>query len=52
MIAMPVTMALGSLASRYILNLDGVLNLKGWRWLFFAGRVSVGAARTGGVVLA
>ncbi|VEB70653.1 4-hydroxyphenylacetate symporter [Raoultella ornithinolytica] len=34
MIAMPVTMALGSLASGYILNLDGVLNLKGWQWLF------------------
>ncbi|WP_237932048.1 4-hydroxyphenylacetate permease [Buttiauxella sp. S19-1] len=34
MIAMPVTMALGSLASGYILNLDGLLNLKGWQWLF------------------
>lgn len=34
MIAMPVTMLLGSLASGYILNLDGVLNLKGWQWLF------------------
>jgi len=34
MIAMPVTMALGSLASGYILNLDGVMNLKGWQWLF------------------
>lgn len=34
MIAMPVTMAFGSLASGYILNLDGILNLKGWQWLF------------------
>ena len=34
MIAMPVTMALGSLASGYILNMDGMLNLKGWQWLF------------------
>ncbi|MEB4674936.1 4-hydroxyphenylacetate permease [Enterobacteriaceae bacterium G50] len=34
MIAMPVTMALGSLASGYILNMDGLLNLKGWQWLF------------------
>ena len=34
MIAMPVTMAFGSLASGYILGLDGVLNLKGWQWLF------------------
>jgi len=34
MIAMPVTMALGSVASGYILNLDGVMNLKGWQWLF------------------
>ena len=31
MIAMPVTMAL---ASGYILNMDGMLNLKGWQWLF------------------
>ncbi|AKJ43125.1 4-hydroxyphenylacetate permease [Pragia fontium] len=34
MIAMPVTMAFGSLASGYILSLDGVLALKGWQWLF------------------
>ncbi|MGB7802299.1 4-hydroxyphenylacetate permease [Buttiauxella sp.] len=34
MIAMPVTMALGSLASGYILNMDGLLSLKGWQWLF------------------
>nr|ELR5133303.1 4-hydroxyphenylacetate permease [Providencia rettgeri] len=34
MIAMPVTMAFGSLTSGYILGLDGVLNLKGWQWLF------------------
>ncbi|QBH98656.1 4-hydroxyphenylacetate permease [Limnobaculum zhutongyuii] len=34
MIAMPVTMAFGSLASGYILSLDGILNLKGWQWLF------------------
>ena len=34
MIAMPVTMAFGSLASGYILGLDDVLNLKGWQWLF------------------
>lgn len=34
MIAMPVTMALGSLASGYILSMDGMLTLKGWQWLF------------------
>ncbi|EFE97744.1 4-hydroxyphenylacetate permease [Serratia odorifera] len=34
MIAMPVTMAIGSLVSGYILALDGVLDLKGWQWLF------------------
>lgn len=34
MVAMPVTMAFGSLASGYILELDGVLDLKGWQWLF------------------
>lgn len=34
MIAMPVTMAFGSLASGYILALDGVMDLKGWQWLF------------------
>ncbi|KEY60845.1 putative tartrate transporter [Serratia sp. DD3] len=34
MIAMPVTMALGSLASGYILSMDGLLALRGWQWLF------------------
>lgn len=34
MIAMPVTMALGSLVSGYILSIDGMLALKGWQWLF------------------
>lgn len=34
MVAMPVTMAFGSLASGYILELDGVLDLKDWQWLF------------------
>lgn len=34
MIAMPVTMALGSLASGYILSMDGLLDLRGWQWLF------------------
>ena len=34
MIAMPVTMMLGSLLSGYILALDGLWNLKGWQWLF------------------
>ena len=34
MIAMPVTMAIGSLVSGYIPALDGVMNLKGWQWLF------------------
>ncbi|MFG1175532.1 4-hydroxyphenylacetate permease [Erwiniaceae bacterium CAU 1747] len=34
MIAMPVTMMLGSLISGYILALDGLLNLRGWQWLF------------------
>ena len=34
MIAMPVTMALGSLVSGYILSMDGMLALKGWQWLF------------------
>ncbi|MFX1766109.1 MFS transporter [Paraburkholderia sp. A1RI-2L] len=35
MIAMPVTAALGSALSGYILALDGTLGLKGWQWLFF-----------------
>lgn len=34
MIAMPVTTALGSLVSGYILSLDGIMGLKGWQWLF------------------
>ncbi|MEX0438222.1 4-hydroxyphenylacetate permease [Providencia rettgeri] len=34
MIAMPITMAFGSLASGYILGMDGILDLKGWQWLF------------------
>lgn len=34
MIAMPVTMALGSLVSGYILSMDGLMALRGWQWLF------------------
>jgi MFS transporter, ACS family, 4-hydroxyphenylacetate permease len=34
MIAMPVTAALGSALSGYILSLDSTLGLKGWQWLF------------------
>lgn len=34
MIAMPVTMMLGSLISGYVLALDGLFNLRGWQWLF------------------
>lgn len=34
MIAMPVTTLLGSVLSGYLLALDGLLNLKGWQWLF------------------
>ena len=34
MIAMPVTMMIGSVLSGYILALDGVWSLKGWQWLF------------------
>ena len=34
MIAMPVTMMLGSILSGHILALDGLWNLKGWQWLF------------------
>ena len=34
MIAMPVTAALGSALSGYILGLDGTFGLKGWQWLF------------------
>lgn len=34
MIAMPVTAAVGSALSGYILGLDGTFGLKGWQWLF------------------
>ncbi|MDE9493774.1 4-hydroxyphenylacetate permease [Xenorhabdus bovienii] len=34
MIAMPVTMAFGSLASGYILEMDGIWDLRSWQWLF------------------
>src|SRR6478672_7848469 len=34
MIAMPVTAAIGSALSGYILGLDGALGFKGWQWLF------------------
>ncbi|MBD2825419.1 4-hydroxyphenylacetate permease [Xenorhabdus szentirmaii] len=34
MIAMPVTMAFGSLISGYILEMDGIWALRGWQWLF------------------
>ena len=33
-VAMPVTTAVGSIVSGYILSLDGVMALKGWQWLF------------------
>ncbi|MEQ1974838.1 4-hydroxyphenylacetate permease [Xenorhabdus sp. SGI240] len=34
MVAMPVTMAFGSLISGYILAMDGIWDLRGWQWLF------------------
>ncbi|KDB07169.1 major facilitator superfamily MFS_1 [Burkholderia sp. lig30] len=34
MIAMPVTAALGSALSGYLLALDGTFGLRGWQWLF------------------
>ncbi|MEM5339051.1 MFS transporter [Paraburkholderia azotifigens] len=34
MIAMPVTAAVGSALSGFILGLDGTMGLKGWQWLF------------------
>lgn len=34
MIAMPVTAAVGSALSGFILGMDGMLGLKGWQWLF------------------
>ncbi|WP_322061872.1 MFS transporter [Paraburkholderia sp. J63] len=34
MIAQPVTAAVGSAVSGYVLALDGTVGLKGWQWLF------------------
>lgn len=34
MIALPMTMVLGSIISGYILEMDGVWDLEGWQWLF------------------
>ncbi|MES2069331.1 MAG: MFS transporter, partial [Pseudomonadota bacterium] len=34
MIAMPVTAAVGSVVSGYILGMDGMFGIKGWQWLF------------------
>jgi hypothetical protein len=51
MIAMPVTAALGSALSGYILSLDGAWNLAGWQCAVHAGRLAIGAARPGGVLL-
>ena len=34
MIAMPITSAVASVLSGYLLSLDGTLGLKGWQWLF------------------
>ncbi|MGS0741083.1 MFS transporter [Glaciimonas sp. GG7] len=34
MVAMPITAMLGSLSSGYLLNLDGLMGLAGWQWLF------------------
>ncbi|NYU09471.1 4-hydroxyphenylacetate permease [Enterobacteriaceae bacterium CCUG 67584] len=34
MVAMPLTTALGSMVSGYILSMDGILNMRGWQWLF------------------
>lgn len=34
MIAMPVTAAVGSALSGFILGLDGTFGIKGWQWLF------------------
>jgi MFS transporter, ACS family, 4-hydroxyphenylacetate permease len=34
MVAMPLTSAVASLVSGYVLSLDGMLGLKGWQWLF------------------
>lgn len=34
MVAQPVTIAFGSILSGYILRMNGVLGIAGWRWLF------------------
>jgi MFS family permease len=34
MIAQPLSIAFGSILSGYLMKLDGVLGLSGWRWLF------------------
>ena len=34
MVGQPIAIAFGSLLSGYILRMDGVLGLAGWRWLF------------------
>lgn len=34
MVAQPVSIAFGSILSGYILRMDGILGLAGWRWLF------------------
>lgn len=33
-VAIPVTMTLGSLVSGYILSMDGLMSLRGWQWMF------------------
>lgn len=51
MVAMPVTTALGSIVSGYILSLDGVMALKAGSGCF-CWKASVGITRRHGVVLA
>jgi ACS family 4-hydroxyphenylacetate permease-like MFS transporter len=34
MVAQPVSIAFGSILSGYLLRMDGILGLAGWRWLF------------------
>ncbi|RKP51977.1 MFS transporter [Pararobbsia silviterrae] len=34
MLANPISTALGSVVSSYVLRLDGVFNIAGWQWLF------------------
>ena len=51
MIAMPVTMMLGSILSGYILAMDGLWNLKGWQWLFLRGADARRAALHAGLLL-